>query len=102
MESGEHVILTAGELHLERCLKDLRDRFARCEIQPGEPIVPYRETIVKAEEMEPPRNKDHPRGTAIAVTTSKGVSVRLRVRPLPQNVTDFLIQNGNSIRRLYA
>ncbi|MCJ1230596.1 Cytoplasmic GTPase/eEF2-like protein (ribosomal biogenesis), partial [Toensbergia leucococca] len=51
MESGEHVILTAGELHLERCLKDLRERFARCEIQAGEPIVPYRETIVSAAEM---------------------------------------------------
>ncbi|EXJ63308.1 elongation factor 2 [Cladophialophora psammophila CBS 110553] len=102
MESGEHVILTAGELHLERCLKDLRERFAKCDIQPGEPIVPYRETIVKAEEMEPPKNKDLPRGTAIAVTASKTVSVRLRVRPLPQNVTEFLINHGASIRRLYA
>ncbi|KIY04018.1 uncharacterized protein Z520_00710 [Fonsecaea multimorphosa CBS 102226] len=102
MESGEHVILTAGELHLERCLKDLRERFAKCDIQPGEPIVPYRETIVKAEEMEPPKNKDLPRGTAIAVTASKTVSVRLRVRPLPSNVTEFLINNGASIRRLYA
>ncbi|KIW33486.1 uncharacterized protein PV07_00332 [Cladophialophora immunda] len=102
MESGEHVILTAGELHLERCLKDLRERFAKCDIQPGEPIVPYRETIVKAEEMEPPKNKDLPRGTAIAVTASKTLSVRLSVRPLPQNVTEFLINNGGSIRRLYA
>lgn len=102
MESGEHVILTAGELHLERCLKDLRERFAKCEIQPGEPIVPYRETIVKAEEMEPPKHKDLPRGTAIAVTASKIVSVRVRVRPLPENVTEFLIKNGASIRRLYA
>ena len=102
MESGEHVLLTAGELHLERCLKDLRERFARCDIQPGEPIVPYRETIVKAEEMEPPKNKDLPRGTAIVVTASKAVSVRLRVLPLPQNVTEFLIKNGSSIRRLYA
>lgn len=102
MESGEHVILTAGELHLERCLKDLRERFAKCDIQPGEPIVPYRETIVKAEEMEPPKNKDLPRGTAIAVTASKTISVQLRVRPLPENITEFLIKNGGSIRRLYA
>ena len=102
MESGEHVILTAGELHLERCLKDLRERFAKCDIQPGEPIVPYRETIVNAEEMEPPKQKDLPRGTAIAVTASKTLSVRLRVRPLPANVTEFLIKNGASIRRLYA
>ena len=40
--TGEHVLSTAGELHLERCLTDLRERFARCEIQPGAPIVPYR------------------------------------------------------------
>ncbi len=102
MESGEHVILTAGELHLERCLKDLKERFARCDIQPGEPIVPYRETIVRAEEMEPPKNKDLPRGTSVAMAASKAVSVRLRVRPLPQKVTEFLIKSGPSIRRLYA
>ncbi|KAG9791489.1 P-loop containing nucleoside triphosphate hydrolase protein, partial [Aureobasidium melanogenum] len=102
MASGEHVILTAGELHLERCLKDLRERFARCDIQPGEPIVPYRETIVKAEEMEPPKNPELPRGTVIAVTASKTVSVRLRVRPLPKTVTEFLIKNNSTIRRLYA
>ncbi|KAJ9662880.1 Cytoplasmic GTPase/eEF2-like protein (ribosomal biogenesis) [Neophaeococcomyces mojaviensis] len=102
MPSGEHVILTAGELHLERCLKDLRERFARCDIQPGEPIVPYRETTIKAEEMEPPKNKDLPRGTLVAITASKTLSVRLRVRPLPTGITDFLIQNGGSLRRLYA
>lgn len=102
MPSGEHVILTAGELHLERCLKDLQERYARCDIQPGEPIVPYRETIIKAEEMEAPKNKDLPRGTGIAVTASKTLSVRLRVRPLPEEVTEFLIDNGASLRRLYA
>ena len=102
LQSGEHVILTAGELHLERCLKDLRERFAKCEIQAGEPIVPYRETIVSATEMSPPKNKDLPRGTVIALTTSKQITVRLRVRPLPAVVTEFLLKNAGAIRRLYA
>jgi len=101
-ESGEHVLLTAGELHLERCLTDLRERFARCEIQCGEPIVPYRETIVRAEEMKPPTNKELGRGTVIAVTTSKQVSVRLRVRPLPTEVSEFLGKNSAAIKRLYS
>ncbi|KAL9623455.1 MAG: hypothetical protein Q9160_002348 [Pyrenula sp. 1 TL-2023] len=100
LENGEHVILTAGELHLERCLKDLTERFARCEVQVGEPIVPYRENIVQAEEMEPPKSKNLPRGTVEALTSSKQVSIRLRVRPLPQAVTDFLIQNAGAIRKL--
>ncbi|KAJ2733508.1 Cytoplasmic GTPase/eEF2-like protein (ribosomal biogenesis), partial [Coemansia sp. Cherry 401B] len=45
--TGEHVLVTAGELHLERCLKDLRERFAQCEIHVSEPIVPFREGIVR-------------------------------------------------------
>ncbi len=102
LESGEHVILTAGELHLERCLKDLRERFAKCEIQTGKPIVPYRETIVKAEEMAPPKNKDLPRGTVIGVTVNKQVTIRLRVRPLPTDVTELLNKQKEVIRRLYS
>ncbi|KAF1986488.1 ribosome biogenesis protein Ria1 [Aulographum hederae CBS 113979] len=101
LESGEHVLATAGELHLERCLKDLRERFANCEIQAGEAIVPYRESIVAAQEMEPPKS-DLPRGAVVAVTTSKQVTVRLRVRPLPEKVTEFLSKNSGAIKKLYA
>lgn len=101
LESGEHVLATAGELHLERCLKDLRERFARCEIQAGAPIVPYRESLVSAQEMNPPRDKALPRGTVVADTSSKQVQIRLRVRPLPMAVTDFLNKNAASMKKLY-
>jgi ribosome assembly protein 1 len=101
-ETGEHILATAGELHLERCLTDLRERFAKCEVQAGEPIVPYRETIVRAEEMRPPANKELGRGTVIGVTTSKQLTVRLRVRPLPADVTSFLNKNAAAIKRLYS
>ena len=102
LESGEHVISTAGELHLERCLKDLRERFARCDIQAGEPIVPYRETIVSATEMAPPNNSSLPRGSVIGVTTSRQVTVRLRVLPLSAATTEFLEKNERAIRRFYS
>ncbi len=102
LESGEHVILTAGELHLERCLKDLRERFARCEIQAGEPIVPYRESIINAAEMAPQKDKSLPRGTIVGVSTSKQISVRLRIRPLPSAVIEFLEKNVAAVRRLYS
>ena len=100
--SGEHVLLTAGELHFERCLTDLRERFARCEIQAGEPIVPYRETIARAEEMRPPANKELGRGVVVGVTSSKQVSITLRVRPLPREVTEFLVKNAAGVKRLYS
>ncbi|KAI0480133.1 P-loop containing nucleoside triphosphate hydrolase protein [Xylariaceae sp. FL0804] len=100
--SGEHVLLTAGELHLERCLTDLKERFGKCEVQAGEPIVPYRETIVRAEEMRPPANKDLGRGAVVGVTSSKQVTFTARVRPLPTDVTDFLLKNAGSIKSLYS
>lgn len=100
--SGEHVLLTAGELHLERCLTDLKERFARCDVQAGAPIVPYRETIVRADEMRPPMNKDLGRGAVVGITSSKQVSISLRVRPLPADATDFLLKNADAIKRLYS
>ena len=102
LESGEHVILTAGEVHLQRCLSDLRDRFAKCEIQAGEPIVPYRESIVRAEEMNPPRNTTLGRGRVEATTTSKQITIRLAVRPLPAPVTEFLVKHTGAVKRLYS
>ena len=100
--SGEHVLLTAGELHLERCLTDLKERFARCDIQAGAPIVPYRETIVRAEEMRPPVNKELGRGAVVGTTASKQVSFSLQVRPLPTEATAFLLKHGDAIKKLYA
>ncbi|KAF8534097.1 ribosome assembly protein 1 [Trichophaea hybrida] len=101
-DNGEHVILTAGELHLERCLKDLRERFAKIEIQSSSPIVPFRETIVAAAEMSPPKDPNLPRGIVVAVTPSKHITIRIRTRPLPPAVTEFLVQNSASIKSLYS
>ncbi|KAB8234526.1 GTPase RIA1 [Aspergillus alliaceus] len=102
LPNGEHVILTAGELHLERCLKDLRERFARCEIQTGQTIVPYRETIVSAHEMAAPKNPDLGRGGVLAISGSKQLTIQLRVVPLPEAVTDFFTKQVGTIKRLQS
>merc|ERR1719181_412510 len=44
-ESGEHIIAGCGELHVEICLKDLRDDYAQCDFIMGDPVVSYRETV---------------------------------------------------------
>ncbi|OJK01606.1 hypothetical protein ASPACDRAFT_116502 [Aspergillus aculeatus ATCC 16872] len=100
LDSGEHVILTAGELHLERCLKDLRERFAKCDIQTGQTIVPYRETIISAPEMAAPKNPELGRGGILAVSPSKQLTMRLRVVPLPSAVTEFFSKHVGTIKRL--
>jgi len=44
--TGEHIIAGAGELHLEICLKDLKDDFMRgAPIKIGKPVVSFCETI---------------------------------------------------------
>lgn len=99
-ENGEHVIVTAGELHLERCLKDLRERFARCAIQPSPPLVPFRETCVKGASMAPPKVSGAPRGTAQGTALQGAVSFTIRAVPLPRAVADFLVVNTPTLRRL--
>jgi len=44
-ESGEHVIAGCGELHVEICLKDLKDEYAQCDFIVSDPVVSYRETV---------------------------------------------------------
>lgn len=45
--SGEHVIAGCGELHVEICLKDLEEDFAKCPIIKGDPVVTYKESITE-------------------------------------------------------
>jgi elongation factor 2 len=44
-ETGEHIIAGAGDLHLEICLKDLQDDFAKIPINQSPPVVSFRETV---------------------------------------------------------
>ncbi|KAH7820525.1 putative elongation factor 2 [Monocercomonoides exilis] len=45
-DTGEHIIAGSGELHLEICLKDLKDNFmGGTEIKMSQPIVQYCESV---------------------------------------------------------
>ncbi|KAI4519104.1 P-loop containing nucleoside triphosphate hydrolase protein [Schizophyllum commune Loenen D] len=98
--TGEHVILTAGELHLERCLKDLRERFAKVEIQASKPIVPFRETAVKAPDMAPPKTPNAPRGTIRGSSAHDVVTFTIRAAPLPRPILDFVQDNISVIKKM--
>lgn len=53
-ETGEHVIITTGEVHLERCIVDLTNFLNKEEIEfnISEPIVPFRETIIERPKVD--------------------------------------------------
>merc|ERR1719291_745548 len=45
-ESGAHIIAGCGELHVEICLKDLEEEYAKCPLKKGNPVVSYKETVI--------------------------------------------------------
>ncbi|KAJ3019320.1 UNVERIFIED_CONTAM: Cytoplasmic GTPase/eEF2-like protein (ribosomal biogenesis) [Siphonaria sp. JEL0065] len=116
-ETGEHVIITAGALHLERCLKDLRERFAKIEIQVSEPIVPFRETISTSPAL-PSQDKSNdddsdnesdidaepsiplPTGTVISSSQGGLATLRIRAVPIPKTVLTFLDANARRLKAL--
>ncbi|TPX60007.1 hypothetical protein PhCBS80983_g02070 [Powellomyces hirtus] len=114
-ETGEHVIVCAGELHLERCLNDLRERFAKIDIQVSPPIVPFRETISSfPAQQAQSTSADHkeaeegdltdaekaalPLGTVQLSTPNKLCTMRIRAVPLPARVVTFLEESYRTIR----
>ncbi|KAG5513158.1 hypothetical protein PMAC_001527 [Pneumocystis sp. 'macacae'] len=71
-DSGEH-----------KCLKDLREKFAKINIHVSRPSVPFRETIVNLKE------NGILKGTVEITVPLANIKIRLRVCPLPQNITEL-------------
>lgn len=44
-ENGENIVAGCGELHVEICLHDLENEFAKVQIIKSDPVVTYKETI---------------------------------------------------------
>ena len=103
-ESGEIVLSTAGEVHLERCLEDLRVRYAKVEVNVSEPIVQFRETVVpppKVDMVNEAIEKKVEEGSFSAWTANRQCYFEVDARPLPDRVTKILEKNVNLIKALY-
>ena len=95
-ESGEHVLITAGEIHLQRCLQDLRENYAKIEINVSQPIVPFRETL-----MWPLSSGPVPPADLVPVQTeNKNFSAQIQAVSLPEEVTSLLEKNVDVIKAL--
>ncbi|XP_016071165.1 PREDICTED: elongation factor Tu GTP-binding domain-containing protein 1 [Miniopterus natalensis] len=124
-ETGEHVLITAGEIHLQRCLDDLKERFAKIQISVSEPIIPFRETITKPPKVDMV-NEEIGRQQKVAIihqtkedqskipegiqvdsdglvtmtTPNKLATLSVRALPLPEDVTRILEENSDLIRSM--
>lgn len=87
MDTGEQVIAAAGEVHLERCVADLRERFARVELKVSPPLVSFREGIVGV-------------GTSEATTPNGLLTIRATVSPLPTYFPRVIEDSAESLKQI--
>ena len=106
-EAGEHILVTAGEVHLQRCLADLVEEFAKCEITMSDPIVPFRETIVLPPDTDRVNEAIEKVGESESVeervelqTANKQSSITIKAVPLPAEVTKLLEDSADILKAL--
>ena len=88
LPTGEHVMSTCGEVHLERCLHDLRTTFAvGLDLVVSPPIVPLKESV--------PADST---GTAVVVTTNKACSITVHALGLPHAIAIYLAEEAAALR----
>ncbi|GMM30530.1 GTPase [Martiniozyma asiatica (nom. inval.)] len=81
-ENGEVILETAGELHLERCVKDLKERFAGVDLIVGRGRVGFRETIIEdaktvdVEEIDEDEDENQTDDAAAADDDDDGIIVK--------------------------
>lgn len=112
-QTGEHVIIATGEVHLEHCIKDLRERYADdIELNVSPPIVPFRETIVlppktdmvnetiddNNQELSNSRKQLIKKGAFELLTPNKRCKIKIKASPLPENVVNCLSENSESLK----
>lgn len=119
-ETGEHLLATAGEVHLQRCLDDLRTTYAKVKLNVSAPIIPFRETVVpppkvdtlneaisNENEIKRMRERDlgaaelvNDEGTVSIVTPNRLCSLEIQASPLPEKVTQLLDDSREVLRVL--
>ncbi|EZG63620.1 elongation factor 2 [Gregarina niphandrodes] len=68
-ENGQHIVAGCGELHVEICLKDLKEEYAQIDIIVSEPVVSYKETITQ-EPAEPGMAKSANKHNRLYITAT--------------------------------
>eukprot|EP00873_Tetraselmis_striata_P038957 jgi/Tetstr1/459221/TSEL_000031.t1 len=98
LDTGEHVLSAAGEVHLETCIKDLRERFANVDIQVSPPLVAFRESV--ADTSEDSAAAQRPIRAVEATTPSGTCALRIRALPLPRAMAAALEEVGEALPRV--
>lgn len=100
-DTGEHVLAVLGEVHLEKCIRDLKDSYAKIEINVSKPIVQFRETIM-LDPMGKIKNpiellKDDEKSVTI-LTRNNTCTIKMVAIPLSPEVVKILEKNNTLVK----
>lgn len=91
-DTGEHVLCVLGEVHLEKCIRDLTEDYAKIQLNVSKPIVQFRETIVDLQQ----KSDDDKSATINARNNT--CTIKIIARPLPLNIVKFLESNKDELK----
>lgn len=91
-ENGQYVLMTAGHVHLEKCVEDLKT-FTNVEFKMSSPMVQLRETVVL------PLNKNEEPYESKSLL-AMGVKISIFAYPMPTNLQNFIMDNFALLKRI--
>ena len=118
-ETGEHILAGAGEVHLLRCLDDLKKDYAKVELNVSEPIVPFRETVITPPKIDmvneiissenervlqstQPSTTDNQKSRNVEILTADKTRILcIEAKPLPEEATKLLDTNSALLKSLH-
>ncbi|KAJ8750364.1 hypothetical protein K2173_014279 [Erythroxylum novogranatense] len=94
---GENVLAAAGEVHLERCIKDLKERFAKVRLEVSPPLVSYKETIEgdASNPLDGLKSLSKSSDYVEKMTPNGRCIVRVHVMKLPSTLTKVLDESAD-------
>lgn len=120
--TGEYILSTAGEVHLQRCLDDLQDSFSKVKLNVSAPIVPFRETVITPPKVDTlneaissenavrlpmtnPLLKEaegagSTSGLVTIQTPNKACTLHIQAKPLPEGVVTLLSNSTHLLKAL--
>ncbi|XP_064391164.1 elongation factor-like GTPase 1 isoform X2 [Halichondria panicea] len=113
-ETGEHVLATAGEVHLKKCIDDLRKSYAKVDVRVSDPIIPFRETVIPPPKMDMVNEvisseneitglstlQDSREQMTNTTTSHKTQLLNVEAVSLPEDVTKLLETNSQFLKSL--
>lgn len=97
-DTGEHVLCVLGEVHLEKCIRDLTDSYAKIQLNVSKPIVQFRETIMEIGKQQ--RDVFDDEKSALIHARNNTCTIKIVAVPLPQNIVKFLERNRDQLKVL--